>query len=93
MLSTCSLSFQVKMYFCEESTTTSKNVDNDAEYAPTASSEPHFSTKKELDDLTRHVGLTKSVAVLLTSITNGWNLLASHLYIIFVKVRSGTKIQ
>ena len=40
MYPTCYLSFQVKMYFSEDSSTT---TDTDAEYASSTSSEPHFS--------------------------------------------------
>ena len=36
------------MYFSEDSSTT---TDTDAEYASSTSLEPHFPTKKELDDL------------------------------------------
>ena len=43
------------MHFSEDSSTTTdtdaKNADNDTEYAPSTSSESHFPTKKELDDL------------------------------------------
>ena len=56
------------MYFSEDSSTTTdtdtKNADADAEYAPSTSSEPYFPTKKELDDLIRDLGLTKSGAEL-----------------------------
>ena len=38
------------MYFSEDSLTI---TDTDAEYALSTSSEPHFPTKKELDDLIR----------------------------------------
>ena len=50
------------MYFSEDSSTT----DTDAEYAPSTSLEPHFPTKKELDDLIRDLGFTKSGAELVT---------------------------
>ncbi|CAK8678326.1 unnamed protein product [Clavelina lepadiformis] len=63
------------MYSSEDSATASENADTDAQYAPTTSSEPHFPTKKELDDLIRYLGLTKSGAELLTSRLNEWNLL------------------
>ena len=67
------------MYFSENSSTTTdtdaKNADTDAEYAPSTSSESHFPTKKDLDDLIRELGLTKSGAELLTSRLNDWNLL------------------
>ena len=67
------------MYFSEDSSTTTdtdaKNEDTDAEYTPSTSSESHFSAKKELDDLMRDLGLTKSGAELLTSRLNEWNLL------------------
>ena len=55
------------MYFNEDSSLT---TDTDAEYAPSTSSEPYFSTKKELDNLIRDLGLTKSGAELLTSRLN-----------------------
>ena len=62
------------MYFSENSSTTTdtdvENVDTDAEYASSTSSEPHFPTKKELDDLICDLGLTKSRAKLLTSRLN-----------------------
>ena len=60
------------MYFSKGSSTT---TDTDAEYAPSTSSKSHFPTKKELDDLIRDLGLTKSGAELLTSRLNEWNLL------------------
>ena len=60
------------MYFSEDSSTT---TDTDAECASSTSSEPHFPTKKELDDLIRDLGLTKSAAELLTYRLNEWNLL------------------
>ena len=60
------------MYFSEDSSTT---IDADAEYVPSTSSEPHFPTKKKLNDLIRDVGLTKSGAELSTSRLNEWNLL------------------
>ena len=60
------------MYFREDSSTT---TDTDAEYAPSTSSENHFPTKKELDDLIRDLGFAKSGAQLLTSRLNEWNLL------------------
>ena len=63
------------MYFSEDSSTT---TDTDAQYAPSTSSEPHFQTKKELDDLIRDLGLTKSGAELLTSKLNKWNLLGDY---------------
>ena len=67
------------MYFSEDSSTTTdtdaKNADTDAECASSTSSESHFATKKELDDLIRDLGLTKSGAELLTSRLNEWNLL------------------
>ena len=66
------------MYFsedCEDSLTT---TDTDAEYAPSTSSETQFPTKKELDNLIRHLGLTKSGAELSTSRLNEWNLLGDH---------------
>ena len=67
------------MYFSEDLSTTTetdaKNADTDAEYAPLTSSKFHFSTKKELDDLIRDLGLTESGAELLTSRLNEWNLL------------------
>ena len=67
------------MYFSEDSSTTTdtdaKNADTDAECASSTSSESHFATKKELDDLIRGLGLTKSGAELLTSRLNEWNLL------------------
>ena len=51
------LSFQVKMYFSEDSSTTTdtdtKNADIDPEYAPSTSSESHFPTEKELNNLIR----------------------------------------
>ena len=75
MVCTCSLSFQVEAYLSEDSATASENSDIDAEYAPTTSAEPHFSTKQELDDLIRDLDLTKSGAELLTSRLNEWNLL------------------
>ena len=62
------------MYFSEDSSTT---TDTDPEYASTTSSEPRFPTKKELDDLIHDLGLTKSVAKLLTSRLNEWNLLGN----------------
>ena len=52
------------MYFSEDSSTT---TDPDAKNASSTSSKPHFPTKKELDDLIRDLGLTKSGAELLTS--------------------------
>ena len=55
------------MYFSEDSSTT---TDTDAENASSTSSEPHFSSKKELNDLIRDLGLTKSGAKLLTSRLN-----------------------
>ena len=62
------------MYFSKDSSTTidtdAENADIDAEYAPLTSSETHFPTKKELDDLIRNLGLTKSGAELLTSRLN-----------------------
>ena len=67
------------MYFSEDSSTITdidaKNADADAEYAPLTSSESHFPTKKELDDLIRDLSLTKSGAGLLTFRLNEWNLL------------------
>ena len=60
------------MYFGEDSSTT---TDTDAENAPSISSEPHFPTKKKLDNLIRDLGLTKSGAELLKSRLNKWNLL------------------
>ena len=67
------------MYFSEDSSTTTdidaENADTNAEYAPSASLEPRFPTKKELDDLIRDLGLTKSGAELLTFRLNEWNLL------------------
>ena len=69
MLCTCSLSFQVETCLSEDSATArSENLVIDAEYAPTTSAEPHFPTEQDLDDLIRHLGLTKSVAELLTSL-------------------------
>ena len=62
------------MYFSKDSSTTTdtdaKNADIDAEYAPSTSSETHFPTKKELDDLICNLGLTKSGTELLTSRLN-----------------------
>ena len=62
------------MYFSKDSSTTTdadaKNADTDAEYASSTSSEPHFPTKKELDDLIRDLGLTKFGVELLTSRLN-----------------------
>ena len=75
MLCTCSLSLQVETYLSEDLATAGENSDIDAEYAPTTSAEPHFPTKKELDDLIRDLGLIKSRAELLTSRLNEWNLL------------------
>ena len=63
------------MYFSEDSSTT---TDTDAKYVPSISSEPHFPTKKEVDDLMRDLGLTKSGAELLTSRLNEWNLLGEN---------------
>ena len=67
------------MYFSEDSSITTdtdaKNADTNAEYALSTSSESHFPTKKELDDLIRDLGLTKSGAELLTFRLNEWNLL------------------
>ena len=63
------------MYFSEDSSTT---TDIDAEYASSISSEPHFPTKKELDDLIRDLGLTKSGAELSTSRLTEWNLLGDN---------------
>ncbi|XP_076799828.1 uncharacterized protein LOC143444920 [Clavelina lepadiformis] len=60
----------IEMYSGEDSATASENADTDAQYAPTTSSPPHFPTKKELDDLIRYLGLTKSGAELLTSRLN-----------------------
>ena len=60
------------MYLSEDSSTT---TDTDAEYASSTSSEPHFPTKKELDDLIRDLGLTKFGAELLISRLKEWNLL------------------
>ena len=62
------------MYFSKDSSTT---TDTDAEYTPSTSSEPLFPTKKELDDLIRDLGLTKSGAKLLTFGLNEWNLLGA----------------
>ena len=51
------------MYFSEDSSTTTdtdaKKSDTDAKYASSTSSELHFPTKKELDDLIRDLDLTK----------------------------------
>ena len=62
------------MYFSENSSTTTdtdaKNEDTDAEYASSTSSEPHFPTKKELNDLICDLGLMKFGAELLTSRLN-----------------------
>ena len=70
------------MYFSEDlstiTDTDTENADADAEYAPSTSSEPHFPTKKGLDDLIRDLGLTKSGAELLTSRLNEWNLLVNN---------------
>ena len=67
------------MYFSENSSTTTdtdaENADTDAEYAPSTSSEPHFPTKKKLDDLISDLGFTKFGAELLTSRLNELNLL------------------
>ena len=63
------------MYFSADSSTT---IDTDAEYAPLTSLEPHFPTKKELDDLICDLGLTKSGAELSTSRLNEWNLLGDN---------------
>ena len=60
------------MYFSKDSLTT---TDTDAEYASSTSSESHFPTKKELDDLIRDQVLTKSGAELLTFRLNESNLL------------------
>ena len=62
------------LLFIDSSTTT----DTDAEYEPSTSSEPHFPTKKELDDLICDLGLTKSGAELLTSRLNEWNLFGNN---------------
>ena len=40
--------------------TENKTAGTDAKIAPTTSSEPHFPTKKELDDLIRYLVVTKS---------------------------------
>ena len=61
----------------EDSATASENSDIDAEYAPTTSTEPHFPTKQELDDLIRDLVPSKSGAELLTSRLNEWNLLGN----------------
>ena len=70
MYSTCYLSFQVEMYFSEDSSTTTdtdaKNADTDVKYTTSISLEPHFPTKKELNDLIHDLGLTKSGAELVT---------------------------
>ena len=79
MLCTCSLSFQVETYLSEDSATASENSDIDAEYAPTTSTEPHFPTKQELDDLIRDLGLIKLGAKSSTSRLNEWNLLGDEL--------------
>ena len=63
------------MYFSEDSSST---TDTDAKYAPSTSSEPHFPTKKELDNLIHNLGFTKSGAELLTSKLNEWNLLGNN---------------
>ena len=51
------------MYFSEDSSTTTdtdaENADTDAKYASSTSSEPHFPTKKELDDLICDLGLNE----------------------------------
>ena len=60
------------MYFIEDSsaTTGTENADTDAKYASSTSLEPHFPTKKKLDDLIRGLSLTKFGAELLTSSLN-----------------------
>ena len=63
------------MHLSEDSATTSENADTDVEYEPTTSLESHFSTKKELYDLIRDLGQTKSEVELLTSRLIEWNLL------------------
>ena len=62
------------MCFSEDSSTT---TDTDVKYAPSTSSESHFSFKKELDDLIHNLGIMKSGAELLTSRLNEWNLLGN----------------
>ena len=52
------------MYFSKKSATTSENAEN-GKYALTASSEPHFPTKKQLDNFKRDLNLAKSEAELL----------------------------
>ena len=73
------LLFQVEMYFSEDSSikidNDAKNADTDAKYAPSTSLEFYFLTKKELDDLIRDLGLTKSGVELLRSRLNEWNQL------------------
>ena len=75
MLCTCSLLFHVETYLSEESATASESSDIEAEYALRTSTEPHFPSKQELNDLIRDLGLTKSGAELLKSRLNKWNLL------------------
>ena len=60
-----------------EELTSSATSDTDVGYTQAKSSETHFPSKRELDDLTRDLGLTKSTAELLTSRLNDWNLLGN----------------
>ena len=64
-----------RKYISEDSAPARENSDIDAEYAPTTSAEPYFTTKQDLDDLICDLGLTKSAAELLTSTLNEWKLL------------------
>ena len=47
----------------------------DETFEPRLKSRPHFPNQRELDDLIRDLGLTKSGAELLASRLNEWNLL------------------
>ena len=55
----CSLYLQVERYSSGNSATTSENIDTDAEFVPTTSSERYFATKRELDNLMCDLGLKK----------------------------------
>ncbi|XP_076035733.1 uncharacterized protein LOC143021852 [Oratosquilla oratoria] len=59
----------------EGSAGSSSHEMGDKDFAPRTTSEPHFPSQSELDDLIRDLGLTKSGAELLTSRMKEWNLL------------------
>ncbi|MEL7005851.1 MAG: hypothetical protein AAFN93_24445 [Bacteroidota bacterium] len=60
----------------EEESEISDNEEMDKTFDLGRSTSPHFPNQRELDDLIRDLGLTKSGAELLSSRLNEWNLLA-----------------